>query len=431
MGVLTYSALSKIGKILKDQYSDADSSKIISKEVTVDYSEINIGNEFTLNLGELPEDSILVHSQVNINTIFKDSSDNCPKMSVGLENIEDDEIDFPVDNYQHLIFEDLFLNNTGVIDAQGTLLSSSSTSKRINKYINNLIVRFNMMGVWSSGGDLNTTRRDLTGCGTQSAGLSIGGYTTSRVGTCEEYNGSSWSATGSLILPRHSLSACGDQNAGLCFGGTWSGGGYRNETEEYNGASWSAGGTLSLARDLMGGCGTQGAALSFAGRGVIEPSERTEEYDGASWSNSNDVNIPSLGLCGFGLQNAAVKGGGHDGSANISSCEEYNGTTWAIINNLNTASKYPTGHGRSYAGLSNGGYSDTYIGTTEEFDGTSWISSNDSNSYGARGGSGSQSAALVFGGYDGNNTPSTEEYDPASLLDLTQGSLSLYVTYAY
>ena len=43
-------------------------------------------------------------------------------------------------------------------------------------------------GVWSSGGNLGTGRRDLAGCGTQSAGLCMGGRDGSVSNVTEEYN---------------------------------------------------------------------------------------------------------------------------------------------------------------------------------------------------------------------------------------------------
>ena len=84
-------------------------------------------------------------------------------------------------------------------------------------------------GTWSSGGNLATARRYLAGCGTQSAGLSFGGYGPSAV--TEEYNGTSWSAGGNLATARYYLAGCGTQSAGLSFGGY---DGYRSAvTEEY------------------------------------------------------------------------------------------------------------------------------------------------------------------------------------------------------
>ena len=42
---------------------------------------------------------------------------------------------------------------------------------------------------WSSGGNLATARGGLAGCGTQSLGLCMGGYTASTLNVTEEYDG--------------------------------------------------------------------------------------------------------------------------------------------------------------------------------------------------------------------------------------------------
>ena len=89
-----------------------------------------------------------------------------------------------------------------------------------------------MAGVWSSGGDLNTARHNLAGCGTQSAGLSFGGDTGRYSNKTEEYNGTSWSSGGDLNTARDGLAGCGTQSAGLSFGGY--DGSFSAVTEEYN-----------------------------------------------------------------------------------------------------------------------------------------------------------------------------------------------------
>ena len=45
-----------------------------------------------------------------------------------------------------------------------------------------------MSATWSSGGNLATARRYLAGAGTQTAGLCMGGYTSSYSAVTEEYN---------------------------------------------------------------------------------------------------------------------------------------------------------------------------------------------------------------------------------------------------
>ena len=137
------------------------------------------------------------------------------------------------------------------------------------------------MGSWSSGGNLNTARFGLAGAGTQTAGLSFGGYGSANTNVTEEYNGTSWSAGGSLNTARRGLAGAGTQTAGLSFGGY--GSAVSGVTEEYDGSSWAAGGDLNTARRYLAGAGTQTAGLSFGGYGSAV-SGVTEEYDGSSWA---------------------------------------------------------------------------------------------------------------------------------------------------
>ena len=109
-----------------------------------------------------------------------------------------------------------------------------------------------MAGTWSSGGNLNTARIGLAGCGAQDSGLSFGGDvndTTSNI--TEEYNGTSWSDGGNLNVARRYLAGCGTQTAGLSAGGYTSS--YINNTEEYDGTSWSGVGFLTERRLLRQG----------------------------------------------------------------------------------------------------------------------------------------------------------------------------------
>jgi hypothetical protein len=71
-----------------------------------------------------------------------------------------------------------------------------------------------------------------------------------------------WSAGGNLNTARYSLAGCGTQTAGLGFGGDTGSGGVNN-TEEYSGFSWAAGGNLNTARSELGGAGIQTAGLGF------------------------------------------------------------------------------------------------------------------------------------------------------------------------
>jgi hypothetical protein len=106
----------------------------------------------------------------------------------------------------------------------------------------------------------------LAGCGIQTAGLAIGGFTPpTNTGTTEEYNGTSWATSpGSLNTVRRELTGVGIQTAALAFGGNL-GPTYSNATEEYNGTSWTSSNPLNTARAQPGGAGIQTAALAFGG----------------------------------------------------------------------------------------------------------------------------------------------------------------------
>jgi hypothetical protein len=52
---------------------------------------------------------------------------------------------------------------------------------------------------WSPGGSLNTARRYLKGCGTQTAALAFGGFTTTTITNTEEYNGATWTSSNPMV----------------------------------------------------------------------------------------------------------------------------------------------------------------------------------------------------------------------------------------
>ena len=141
---------------------------------------------------------------------------------------------------------------------------------------------------WSAGSNMTTARSALAGAGTQTAGLAFGGSipplfsTTTNV--TEEYDGSTWSPGGNLGTSRRNLSSMGTgtQTAGLAIGGFVPPATYLSSTEEYNGSSWSVGGNLATARYGIGGAGTQTLGLGFGGYSATGNSNATEEYSGAA-----------------------------------------------------------------------------------------------------------------------------------------------------
>ena len=112
---------------------------------------------------------------------------------------------------------------------------------------------------WSSAAPMVTARRYIAGFGTPTSAVAAGGYTTTAVGTTEEYNGSGWATSpGSLNVSRYSLGACGTLTAGLAAGG--GPGSNKTETEEYDGSTWTANPTgLNTGRAELSLFGTQTA----------------------------------------------------------------------------------------------------------------------------------------------------------------------------
>ena len=87
----------------------------------------------------------------------------------------------------------------------------------------------------------------------------------------------SWSAGGALNTARKELGGCGTQTAGMAFGG----GGPDDETEIYDGSSWTEVGDLNTARKKIEGMGTTTAALACGG---AEDTDDAELWDGSSWT---------------------------------------------------------------------------------------------------------------------------------------------------
>ena len=173
-------------------------------------------------------------------------------------------------------------------------------------------------------------RYQLGGCGTTAAALAFGGDP-GTVDSSEEWDGTSWTEGSNLNTARQQVQGCGTQTAGLGVGGYNPPSGWLDSTEEYNGASWTVGGANLVSVGSMGMAGIQTAALSFGGS-PGNPAVTTG-YDGAAWSTS-----PSLGTGvdfngGAGSSTAALSFGGNSPSPptdnGITTVEEFTGQTSA------------------------------------------------------------------------------------------------------
>ncbi|MDC3263765.1 hypothetical protein OAU51_00400 [Porticoccaceae bacterium] len=294
----------------------------------------------------------------------------------------------------------------------------------------NLNEEYNGTG-YSTGGALVQGRQGLSGAGTQTAGLGVGGYHPPAPGPkslVEEYDGSTWSEVNDIPTATFAMGSAGTQTAAVVTGGrtpSWVA-----STYEYDGTTWTGGGALGTARTLRGAMtGTLTAALAVGGD--LNPpggaTNKVEEYNGTAWTEVNsyptNINVNMVS----GIQTSALSFGGAPYTTNAFTYDGTNFTATASMgspvsgqNTLKTATNNSTG-------LSMGGYgTSSYIATSEEYNFSTqvitpaaWSSGPSVNNsrLSVNNGLGPTSASLIFGGNPGTApyaSTGTEEYDGSS-----------------
>ena len=136
----------------------------------------------------------------------------------------------------------------------------------------------NYAGSWSSGGAMNTARRDLASVGIQTASLGTGGYISTYSALNESYNGSAWSETTDLSTAKRSMGSFGTYTAALITGGYGSPTPLAT-TETFNGSSWTETTDLNAARNRIANSGTTTSGLAYGG---TPPNTGASEY----WNGS-------------------------------------------------------------------------------------------------------------------------------------------------
>jgi len=258
------------------------------------------------------------------------------------------------------------------------------------------------IGTWSSGGSLNTGRKDASGFGEgYTAAIAAGGYSGGGAtgAQVESYNGTAWSETTEMTTKRGwTCSGAGTTAAGLIFGGQPlpPASGQLTATEEWGGSSWTNGGDLNQGRSMVGGAGTQTAGLCYGG---LTPSKtvNTEEYDGSSWTEVSNLPTASAAVCSS--RGSAQTNAFSAGSTPVeTSVYFYDGTNWSTGPSLNTARGNAGGAGTSSLGIVAGGPGAS--AKTEAFNGTSWSEISDLGTGRTAMGTGGKSStnALLFGG---------------------------------
>ena len=289
-------------------------------------------------------------------------------------------------------------------------------------------------GSWSSGGSLNQARNNLSGFGTQTSSLAVGGNNGgSYYGNAESYNGTAFTEVADLNQARRNTGSAGaDNTAGITFGGIHPS--LPSDSalnESWNGSAWTEVGDLTTARQLITGTGTQTAALGIAG-GPNPGQTKVESWDGSSWTEIADVNTARNAGAASGLQPAALFFGGYT-TTDVANTEVWNGSSWTEVSDLNTARAYLGGSDNtSTSALAFGGtIPPGRTANTESWDGSSWTEVNDlATARNSIGGTGANStSALAFGGYNGSTGVSnTEEWSFSGVQPGDEASYSDAIT---
>ena len=169
---------------------------------------------------------------------------------------------------------------------------------------------------------MNTARRYLGGCGTQTAALAVGGYVAGSVANVETWDGTSWTETTDIPNAKRGMAMAGTNTAALSFG--CSDPSPRNaETESWNGTSWTEVNALNNGRKTCAGFGTQTAAL-IAGGGS-SPYQKTESWNGTNWTELGTLNVGRSYVAGCGTNTSGLAFGGFPPDPPVGvSTEEWN-----------------------------------------------------------------------------------------------------------
>ena len=281
------------------------------------------------------------------------------------------------------------------------------------------------VAAWASGGNMNTSRRLLSGCGTQTAALGVGGFVggVESTNSSEEYDGSTWTAS-TYPAAQYGIFLFGTQTAAIGASG------YlqpttlpTNVTKSYNGSSWTnLPATINTGRELGAAAGVQTAGIAFGGYpSYPTTTTATETWDGTSWAVVNSMNTAraELASANQGTQTASLAFGGNIIPVNTSTdaTEEYDGTSWTTASNMNTGRFGLAGGGTQTLALAMTGRTsppNIVSALVEEYDGSSWTNTTPvSTARGQLAGGGTVSAGIAFGGSVATITNVTEEYTGA------------------
>jgi hypothetical protein len=232
--------------------------------------------------------------------------------------------------------------------------------------------------IWATSTAMATGRRALGGAGTRSAALAFGGTTGTNTAATEEYfsdianyspaSFDVWASGGNMNTARDLLNGCGTALSNtLVFGGD-NGPSRVAATESYNGSAWTTVSSLNTNRSALGSAtqGTSSAALGFAG---YPSTNANEEYNGSTWTSVSSYGNSGYGVGGAGTQTAAL---GVGGTASQTSTFEYNGSTWSPGGTYPSGLYYGGVTGTQTAAIATSGGGGAGATAAKEYDGSTW-----------------------------------------------------------
>jgi len=257
---------------------------------------------------------------------------------------------------------------------------------------------------WASGPSLGTGRY-LAGYGTTPTNTTVvfGGHTTTSVANTEEFNGTSFSEDGDMNTARSRITGFGTQTATVTMGGRQvsTPNNNMNNTELYNGSSWTNGPTYPTSARGIGGAGTNSAGLAISTWTGSAGSTLCNDWDGSSWTSAEgNLNTARGYASGWGTQSDAGAAGGSPPPAGLA-YEEYNGTSWTTKNSMitNVPSGGEAGFGGTPGAIKGNGNGNTH---SQEWSGTSWstaASRANTNYGGGMSGGDTATSGIIVGGY--------------------------------
>jgi len=279
-----------------------------------------------------------------------------------------------------------------------------------------------VIDVWSTEGNIGTSRYQHRMAGTTSAALLFQGNSLSpydNLNSTETWNGTSWAAANNTLFYTRGGIGWGTQSSAVCgsgYAGTGGGSGAVTTCNKFDGTSWTAtGSNVGNAKTDGAGAGAD-ASSGIMASGWDGPSIYTasEVFNGTSWTATNPTASPGQGVDNMcaGIKTSALFWGGDVVPRGAGTTQTWNDTSWSAspaamvgFPGPDTAIQNGSGAGASNSSAINVGGETKPAGTanfnTMTFDGTSWTAipaTIASPANYAMGSTGTKSAAIITGG---------------------------------